>query len=195
MSKVGSIYGENLAYGTYEAKDTLLTLAIDDGVASRGHRKNMFKPDFQRIGICEGSHSSYFQMVDIIYEGTVDSNKVWKLNYTAEQEKEDSNQSTGPPPTVNLAEGTPCSMIGTLRPTCAPGFCCGAARAPGATFDTQIETCQKEGTTTYIKKNDPIFNIATGYRSGDETWVFACIVHAQRLVGAATAFIALASSI
>ena len=31
LSKIGSIYGENLAYGTYEAKDTLLTLAIDDG--------------------------------------------------------------------------------------------------------------------------------------------------------------------
>ena len=46
ISKIGSIYGENLAYGTYEAKDTLLTLAIDDGVANRGHRVNIFKPDF-----------------------------------------------------------------------------------------------------------------------------------------------------
>lgn len=44
--KIDTIYGENLAYGTYEALDTILSLAIDDGVASRGHRKNIFKPDF-----------------------------------------------------------------------------------------------------------------------------------------------------
>ena len=80
LSKVGSIYGENLAYGPYEARDTLLTLAIDDGVASRGHRKNIFKPDFQRLGLCEGPHQEYFQMVDIIYEGALDSNDIWLAN-------------------------------------------------------------------------------------------------------------------
>ena len=46
LAKVGRVYGENLAYGTYDAMDTLLALAIDDGAPSRGHRENIFKPDF-----------------------------------------------------------------------------------------------------------------------------------------------------
>ena len=97
-----------------------------------------------------------------------------------------------PAATANLAEGADCSMIGTLRPTCAPGFCCGAARAPGAAADTQIETCQRDGTVSFTVKRDPIFNIATGYRSGDETWAFACIQGAHRLAASTTALLGFA---
>jgi len=37
--------GENIDYGgAKEAKQVLLHLMVDDGVSSRGHRKNIFNP-------------------------------------------------------------------------------------------------------------------------------------------------------
>ena len=37
--------GENINYGwDLTGKSTLLSLAVDDGVKSRGHRKNIFNP-------------------------------------------------------------------------------------------------------------------------------------------------------
>ena len=83
-------------------------------------------------------------------------------------------------------------MIGVVRPTCAPGYCCGAARAPGADIETQLELCQKEATISYTVKKDPIFNVATGYRSGDEFWTFTCIIGAHKLGAQAAALFSMA---
>jgi len=35
---------ENISYGTADARGVIIQLAIDDGVASRGHRTNIFGP-------------------------------------------------------------------------------------------------------------------------------------------------------
>jgi len=45
-----------LAYGSEDAKMALYTLAIDDGVSNRGHRKNLFNENFSEVGICIGNH-------------------------------------------------------------------------------------------------------------------------------------------
>jgi len=66
--------GENIAYGTTGAKDILLQLIIDDGVASRGHRTNIFKPEFKVLGSSSSVHVTYKHETVINYAGGMTSN-------------------------------------------------------------------------------------------------------------------------
>lgn len=42
--------GENLAWGSVDAKDAIIQLIIDDGVSNRGHRLNIFKDGYYEHG-------------------------------------------------------------------------------------------------------------------------------------------------
>jgi uncharacterized protein YkwD len=48
--------GENLSYGTESARDRVITLLIDDGFASRGHRQRLLNPAFKVLGVACGGH-------------------------------------------------------------------------------------------------------------------------------------------
>jgi uncharacterized protein YkwD len=46
-----------------------MQLIIDDGVASRGHRVNIFKKDYKVVGIAVGPHKKYGEMCAMDFAG------------------------------------------------------------------------------------------------------------------------------
>ncbi|MBU5615322.1 CAP domain-containing protein [Geomonas azotofigens] len=54
-----SSLGENISYGPDTARQVVMGLIIDDGVADRGHRKNIFDRSFATMGAACGPHPLY----------------------------------------------------------------------------------------------------------------------------------------
>lgn len=50
---------ENCSYGYERAIDIVLSLLIDEGVKSLGHRNNILAPDFNSVGLAIRPHKSY----------------------------------------------------------------------------------------------------------------------------------------
>jgi len=59
--------GENISYGYNNAESIILQLLIDDGVPSRGHRKNIMNSNYKLSGVSCGSHLKYNYMCLINY--------------------------------------------------------------------------------------------------------------------------------
>ena len=72
--KMGSIIGENIAYGSNAGRGIVTDLLIDDGVPSRGHRINIMKSDYTQTGASCGIHSQYRNMCVIVYANGFVSN-------------------------------------------------------------------------------------------------------------------------
>jgi len=58
-AKAGGMIAENCDYGNEEAIDIVMSLLIDDGIKSLGHRKNILESRYQWIGIAIESHKKY----------------------------------------------------------------------------------------------------------------------------------------
>ena len=54
--------GENIDYGDAVARQIVASLLTDDGVPSRGHRKNLLDPSFKVVGVAVGPHPVYGRM-------------------------------------------------------------------------------------------------------------------------------------
>jgi uncharacterized protein YkwD len=61
--------GENLSYGQLSARDRVITLLIDDGFSSRGHRKRILDPAYTVAGVACGDHSTMGSMCVITIAG------------------------------------------------------------------------------------------------------------------------------
>jgi uncharacterized protein YkwD len=54
--------GENIDFGPNDAMGVIVSLTLDDGEPERPHRDNLFKSDYQKIGIACGPHKTEYQM-------------------------------------------------------------------------------------------------------------------------------------
>ena len=54
--------GENIDFGPNDAMGVIISMTLDDGEEQRPHRENLFKGDYQKVGIACGPHQSEFQM-------------------------------------------------------------------------------------------------------------------------------------
>ena len=66
---VVSCYGENLSFHCETAQEVLIQLVVDDGVQNRGHRENIFNPEFNVMGCYTGDHKDFNTMTCIDYAG------------------------------------------------------------------------------------------------------------------------------
>ena len=58
---------ENMSFGTATGRDVVVSLLIDDGVAERGHRKNILDPEIRIAGVSCGYHKIYRVMCDMVH--------------------------------------------------------------------------------------------------------------------------------
>jgi uncharacterized protein YkwD len=61
--------GENLTYGNDSARERVLTWLIDDGFASRGHRKRLLSSDYKVAGLACGPHPEFGTMCCLTLAG------------------------------------------------------------------------------------------------------------------------------
>lgn len=51
--------GENLDFGSESPREHVASLIVDDNVTSRGHRTNLFRPEYRSVGVGIGPHPTY----------------------------------------------------------------------------------------------------------------------------------------
>jgi hypothetical protein len=56
-----------LDFGSKTGSDVIMSLIVDDGVYDRGHRENIFEPDFLVCGIAAAEHKSFRTVIAIDY--------------------------------------------------------------------------------------------------------------------------------
>jgi uncharacterized protein YkwD len=74
----GALVAENIAYGPQSAADVVRELIIDRGVASRGHRTNIFHAGLEEAGVKCGAHKTYGTMCVIDFASRPEEPTGWR---------------------------------------------------------------------------------------------------------------------
>jgi uncharacterized protein YkwD len=61
--------GENIFYQNDSAREVVIGWLIDDGVATRGHRRNLLSSNYRYLGVCIGARGSYGSMCVLTFAG------------------------------------------------------------------------------------------------------------------------------
>lgn len=61
------LIAENISTGEPEARQVVIQLLVDDGVPSRGHRRNLFNPELHQAGAGSAPHRDYRVVTVIDY--------------------------------------------------------------------------------------------------------------------------------
>ena len=114
--------GENIDYGSMTAQDVLVSLIVDDGVADRGHRTNIFDPLWTTAGagcvahatirsVCVVNYTTMSRQLKVVNDGTVDllSLKVAGLDVLG------GPLGVGASREITVAEGQRCSTDLTVE--------------------------------------------------------------------------------
>jgi len=70
LNRLGTWHGliaENISTGEADPRQVVIQLLIDDGVAGRGHRRNLFNPDLHQAGAGTAPHRDYRTITVIDY--------------------------------------------------------------------------------------------------------------------------------
>lgn len=67
--KWGEAAGEAIDYGNQDPRRIVMSLLIDDGVASRGHRKILLEGSFKVVGLATGTHGNFNHMCVMDFAG------------------------------------------------------------------------------------------------------------------------------
>jgi len=99
--------GENLAYGNESARERVLTWLIDDGFASRGHRKRLLSTDYKVAGLACGPHREYVAMCCLtLAGGFMDLQPSKPTTKTTTPSKTDSQTNKSKPSGKSVKSGT-----------------------------------------------------------------------------------------
>lgn len=62
--------GENIVYQSDSAREIVMGWLVDDGVASRGHRKNLLSANYRSLGVAVGDKNQFGAMCVLTFAGT-----------------------------------------------------------------------------------------------------------------------------
>lgn len=65
------ISAENISYGQFDSRDVVRQLVVDSGVATRGHRANIFGRAYQAAGVSCSRHGAHGAMCVIDFAGAL----------------------------------------------------------------------------------------------------------------------------
>ena len=79
--------GENIDFGPNDAMGGIISLTLDDGEEQRPHRENLFKEDYNKVGIACGPHQTEFQMCVMDFAGDYNNTPVGNNNVIENKNK------------------------------------------------------------------------------------------------------------
>ena len=113
ISKYGNYVeslGENIDFGPNDAMGVIISLTLDDGEEERPHRENLFKQDYQKVGIACGPHKTEFQMcvMDFAFDfQPLNEGKEMQVNMNKEDMMNNSNFANQNNPNPNPNNQSP----------------------------------------------------------------------------------------